>query len=78
MVSQEVVDEFVNRVLALEAEKKELAEAERDLYTEYRDKLDVKAFKIALRIAKMRSKLDSQEDAEVDQILEFVSDKVCV
>ena len=78
MVSQEVVDEFVNRVLALEAEKKELAETERDLYTEYRDKLDVKAFKIALRIAKMRSKLDSQEDAEVDQILEFVSDKVCV
>tara|TARA_B100000212_G_C27345793_1_gene521249 strand:- start:588 stop:818 length:231 start_codon:yes stop_codon:yes gene_type:complete len=76
MANQEVVNEFVNRVLAFEAEKKELAEAEKELYADYKDKLDVKAFKIALRIAKMRAKLDSSEDAEVDQILNFVSERV--
>jgi len=76
MANQEVVKEFVEKVLAFEAEKKELAEAEKELYADYKDKLDVKAFKIALRIAKMRSKLDSMEDAEVDNIYGVVSERV--
>ena len=76
MANQEVVTEFIGKVLAFEAEKKELAEAEKELYADYKDKLDVKAFKIALRIAKMRSKLDSAEDAEVDQILAVAVDRV--
>lgn len=76
MANESVVTEFVEKVLAFEAEKKELAEAEKALFADYKDKLDVKAFKIALRIAKMRAKLDSTEDAEVDQILNFVVEKV--
>ena len=76
MANQDVVKDFIERVLAFEAEKKELAAAEKELYADYKDKLDVKAFKIALRIAKMRAKLDSSEDAEVDQILSVVSDRV--
>ena len=76
MANKDVVNEFVEKVLAFEAEKKELAEAEKELFADYKDKLDVKAFKVALRIAKMRAKLDSSEDAEVDQILNFVVEKV--
>ena len=76
MANQEVVKEFVEKVLAFEHEKKELADAEKEMYSDYKDKLDVKAFKIALRIAKMRSKLDSTEDAEVDQILGVVLPRV--
>jgi uncharacterized protein (UPF0335 family) len=76
MANQEIVTEFVEKVLAFESEKRELAEAEKELYADYKDKLDVKAFKIALRIAKMRAKLDSSEDAEVDQILGVVSTRV--
>ena len=76
MANSEVVNEFVQKVLAFEAEKKELSEAEKELYVEYKDKLDVKAFKVALRIAKMRAKLDSTEDAEVVQILNVVSERV--
>lgn len=76
MANQDVVKDFIERVLAFEAEKKELAAAEKELYADYKDKLDVKAFKVALRIAKMRAKLDSSEDAEVDQILSVVSDRV--
>lgn len=76
MANQQVVNEFIEKVLAFDAEKKELAEAEKELYADYKDKLDVKAFKVALRIAKMRSKLDSSEDAEVDQILNVVSERV--
>ena len=76
MANQEVVNEFIGKVLAVEMEKRELADAEKELYIDYRDRLDVKAFKVALRIAKMRSKLDSTEDAEVDQILNVVVDRV--
>ncbi len=76
MASSEVVSEFVQKVLAFEAEKKELSEAEKELYVEYKDKLDVKAFKVALRIAKMRSKLNDSEETEVDQILNVVSERV--
>ena len=76
MANQEVVNEFIEKVLAFEAEKKEFQAAEKELYADYKDQLDVKAFKIALRIAKMRAKLDSTEDAEVDNILGVVSDRV--
>jgi len=76
MANQQVVTEFIGKVLAFEAEKKELASAEKELYDDYKDKLDVKAFKVALRIAKMRAKLDSTEDAEVDQILAVAQDRV--
>ena len=76
MDNSEVVTEFVSKVLAFEAEKKELSEAEKELYVEYKDKLDVKAFKVALRIAKMRAKLNQTEETEVDQILNVVSERV--
>ena len=76
MVDKIVVKEFVEKVMAFEAEKKELSEAEKELYTDYKDKLDVKAFKAALRIAKIRSKLDSDVEAETDQILQVVYNKV--
>ncbi len=76
MVDKIVVKEFVEKVMAFEAEKKELSEAEKELYTEYKDKLDVKAFRVALRIAKMRSKLDPSAENDVDQILQVVVDRV--
>lgn len=76
MATPTVVKEFVDKVMAFDAEKKELAEAEKMLYSEYKDKLDVKAFRAALRIARIRSKLDQTEEAETDQMLQFVSDKV--
>tara|TARA_Y100001970_G_scaffold280378_1_gene389265 strand:- start:159 stop:389 length:231 start_codon:yes stop_codon:yes gene_type:complete len=76
MATNQVVSEFVEKVLAFEAEKKELSEAEKALYSEYKDRLDVKAFKVAMRIAKMRAKLDSSEESEVDSMLNVVSTKV--
>ena len=53
-----------------------LRDQEKDLYSEYKEQLDVKAFRAALRIAKIRSKLASGEEAETDQILDVISEKV--
>ena len=76
MAEETMVREFVEKVMAFEAEKKELAEAEKELNVDYRDKLDVKAFKVALRIAKMRAKLDSDSENEVDSMLNVMVTKV--
>ena len=76
MADKTMVREFIEKVVAFDQEKKELAEAEKELYADYKDKLDVKAFKAAMRIAKIRARLDPSEEAETDQMLQFVADKV--
>ena len=76
MISRPVVQEFIEKVLAFDAEKKELAAAEKELYDDYKDKLDVKAFRAAVRIARIRAKLDSGEEQDVDKMLEVVIDKI--
>ena len=47
MADKTMVREFIEKVMAFDQEKKELAEAEKELYADYKDKLDVKAFKAA-------------------------------
>ena len=76
MATTEVIKEFVGKVLALETEKMLLRDQEKDLFAEYKEQLDVKAFRAALRIARIRSKLASGEEEEADQILNVISDKV--
>ena len=71
-----MIKEFVGKVLALETEKMLLRDQEKDLFAEYKEQLDVKAFRAALRIARIRSKLASGEEEEADQILNVISDKV--
>ena len=76
MATTEVIKEFVEKVLSLETEKMLLRDQEKELYTDYKEKLDVKAFRAAMRIAKIRAKLAGGEEAEADQILNVIADKV--
>jgi len=75
MANTEVLKEFIEKVKHLETEKEELKEYEKQLYVEYKDQLDVKAFKYALRIAKIKQKLTQTEDAEVDQQVEVLLER---
>ena len=72
MANTEVLKEFIGKIKQLESEKEELKEYEKQLFAEYKDQLDVKAFRYALRIAKIKQKLSQTEDAEVDQQLEVL------
>jgi len=72
MANTEVLKEFIGKVKQLESEKEELKEYEKQLFAEYKDQLDVKSFRYALRIAKIKQKLSQVEDAEVDQQLEVL------
>ena len=76
MANREVLKEFISKIKKLESEKQELKEYEKDLFVEYKNQLDIKSFKYALRIAKIKQKLSQVEDAEVDQQVEFLLGKI--
>lgn len=78
MAVKEVVLELVERFLSIENELKLLQEDKKILFAEYKDKLDVKAFKAALRIAKIKTSLGENSGAELDNILDTVEDKLTI
>jgi len=72
-----MVEMLIDSLLRIENERKLLAEEQKVLFEGYKDKLDVKAVKAALRIAKIRSRLGDSE-AELDSILEAVESKITI
>jgi|TARA_Y100000296_G_scaffold51764_1_gene59321 uncharacterized protein (UPF0335 family) len=76
MATIEVINEFIGKVLSIENEKVLLRETEKELYADYKDQLDPKAFRAAMRIAKIRVKLSGGEEDETDQILDVLSERV--
>ena len=72
MANTEVLNEFIAKVKQIESEKEEIKEYEKQLFAEYKVRLDVKSFRYALRIAKIKQKLTQTEDAEVDQQVEVL------
>ena len=72
---KEVVLELVERLINVENEIKLLQGDRKALFDEYKDKLDVKAVKAAIQIAKIKAKLGDSE-AQVDQILEDVESRI--
>ena len=63
-----VLSEFIEKYIKIENEQKLLAEDRKYLIADYKDKLDVKAVQAAMRIVRMRSKLDMSDD-EFDNML---------
>jgi uncharacterized protein (UPF0335 family) len=76
--TSELVEEFVDRLVQVEGEMKLLQEDKKSLFDEYKDKLDVKALRAAIRIAKIKAKLDDTSEAELDSILESVENKITI
>ena len=65
-----VVNEFVDRLTTVENEISLLRQDRKDIIDEFRDKIDVKTFTAALRIAKIREKINDENllDAMVNTI----------
>ncbi len=77
MTNSETVKELVERLTRIESEQKLLTEDKKHLIAEYKDKLDVKAVQAAIRVAKIRSKLDTS-DQEFDSIIQTVNGSLCL
>ena len=63
-----VLAEFIERWIQIENEVKLLSEDRKALVSDYKDKLDVKAVQAALRIVKMKARLDVS-DEELENIV---------
>ena len=63
-----VLTEFIEKWIRIENEVKLLAEERKELVSDYKDKLDVKAVQAALRIVKMKARLDVS-DEELENIV---------
>ena len=74
---KEIVLELVEKLTRIEGELKLLQDERKELFDDYKEKLDVKAFKAAVQVAKIRSKLGDSE-IEMENILETVSKKITV
>ena len=77
MSTQEDVIKFVEEFLRIENEKKLLQDDQKELFESYKSKLDVKALKAAIRIAKIKARLGDSEN-EMDNMLEAVESKICL
>jgi len=71
-MNSETVKELVERLTRIESEQKLLAEDKKHLIAEYKDKLDVRAVQAAIRVAKIKAKLDTS-DQEFDNIMSTVN-----
>ena len=76
-MNSETVKELVERLTRIESEQKLLSEDRKHLIAEYKDKLDVKAVQAAIRVAKIRAKLDTS-DQEFDNIVQTVNGSLCL
>ena len=70
-MNKQTVAELVERLTTLNNEIKLLQTDKRELLAEYKDKLDVKAFKAAMRITKMIEEVD---EAQLDNMLLVMED----
>ena len=77
MTQVEIIEEFVEKIIRIENEKKLLQEAQKDLFASYSDKLDVKAIKAAIQIAKIKSRLGDSE-IEMENMLDTVEKKISI
>ena len=67
---QPLITEFMNKLKSIKQEQELLKDQERDLYDEYKNKIDMKELKAALKVAAIKEKV-SHKDA-FDTILECI------
>lgn len=66
-----VLDEFIRRLKVVEGEMKLIAEDRKALIEEFKEKLDMKAVRAAIKIVRIKSRLGDSEpdcDAYIDHI----------
>ena len=72
-----IFEDFVNRLFAIEREQKLLSEDRKILMTEFKDRLDVKEVLAAIRIAKIKVKINSS-DEEIENMVNVVKQNITV
>ena len=74
---QTLAEEFIEKLLTNEREKAIIVEDRKLLIADYRDRLDVKTVQAAIRIAKIKSKLDTS-DEEIENMVNVAERNISV
>jgi uncharacterized protein (UPF0335 family) len=69
-MTTETVRELVEKISQIDNEIKLLQDDRKAVLEEYKDKLDLKAFKAAIRIVKLRENVDNFELESILEVLE--------
>ena len=78
MTTSNDISDLFERYTRIENEIKLLQDDKKQLLTEFKDRIDPKAFQSALRSAKIKAKLKANEVEDFDQILEILEKSLCV
>jgi hypothetical protein len=76
-VNKDISDLF-ERYSCIENEIRLLQDDKKALLTEFKDRIDPKAFSAALRSAKIRAKLKPAEVQDFDQTLHILEQELCI
>lgn len=57
------IKDLVEQLMRIESEKQLLNEEQKQLFADYKTKLDIKAVKAAIRIAKIKTKVEVSDDS---------------
>ena len=78
MTINDDISALFERYTRIENEIKLLQDDKKQLLTEFKDRIDPKAFQSALRSAKIKAKLKANEVEDFDQILEILEKSLCI
>ena len=70
MASQDIIKELVEKLRTVDNEIKLLQEDRKTALEDFKGKIDIKAFKAAMRIIKVRESVDNRD--ELDNILDVL------
>ena len=74
---KDLIKELVEQLMRIEGEKQLLAEEQKQLFSDYKMKLDIKAVKAAIRIAKLKSNVDVSDES-LEEMVQVVESKIGV
>tara|TARA_E500000331_G_scaffold351865_1_gene399334 strand:+ start:3038 stop:3271 length:234 start_codon:yes stop_codon:yes gene_type:complete len=69
------IKELVEQLMRIEGEKQLLNEEQKQLFEDYKTKLDIKAVKAAIRIAKIKTKVEVSDDS-LDEMVEAAESRI--
>ena len=72
------ISDLLKRYTTIESEIKLLQDDKKQLLSEFKDKVDPKAFQAALRTAKIMSKVRPEEKQDFEQALLVLEKELCI
>ncbi len=78
MATNADINDLFERYTRIENEMKLLQDDKKQLFAEFKDKVDPKAFQAALRSAKIKARLKTGEVHDFDQALLILEKELCI